>query len=327
MKRLKNIFSVFLRIAISIALLVLLFKFNRIDTRELISDIKSANPVFLLAGLATFIFINLLALFRWIMLLNTAGIKVPLKKIISSYAGGAFFSIFLPSTIGGDLVRAADLAGHTKKTKEVIATIFLDRLSGYIGLVLVVLPAIFLGKHLVLDKVVFSSVFSIIIFLVIILLVLFNNSVYSKISGLLAKNTGKLSQMIKNIHQEIHVFRNHKRLIFLNLGISFLIQFLFPVSVFFIGLALGLSVDFIYFLIFLPIISAVTLLPISIGGLGLREGLFVLYFGKAGVIKQTALAMSLLSFSFVIFYAAIGGLIYVLTVRYRRVQPDKPLSV
>ncbi len=139
--------------------------------------------------------------------------------------------------------------------------------------------------------------------------------------------SGKIKETIKNMHQEIHVFRNHKRMIILNLFISFIIQFIGPISVYFIGLSLGVKVNFIYFVIFLPIIGAITLLPVAIGGLGLREGLFVVYFAKAGVVKQMALAMSLLSFSYVGFDGAIGGLIYVLTVRHRRLQLNKPSCV
>lgn len=323
MKKVKDILAVLLRISISLALLFVLFKFNKIDTRTLLSDIKGANKIFLCAGFMIFSIVYVLGFLRWKMLLKATGITIPLKKLISSFCGGVFFNVFLPSTIGGDLVRTADLAGHTKKTKEVIASVFLDRLSGYTGLIFVILPALLLGRNLVLDKIVFSSVFAIIALLLIILLVLFNNAVYHKITNFLtAPGAGKIKEMIKDTHQKIHVFRNHKEIIIYNLAISFLIQLIGPVSIYFIGLALGVKVSLMYFFIFIPIIGAITLLPIAIGGLGLREGLFVLYFAKAGVIKQLALAMSLLSFSFVVFYAAIGGLFYVLTVHRRRVQPD-----
>ena len=325
MSRLKGVLSTVLRISISIVLLVLLFKINKIDIHALISDIKSVDKRPLLVGFSIYFFVYLLGFLRWKMLLRTAGINISLKKLISSFSGGIFFSIFLPSTIGGDLVRAVDLAEHTKKAREVIATVFLDRLSGYIGLVLVILPALLLGRNLVLDKVVFTSVSVIIILLAVVMLVLFNNSIYSRITKFLSSpGAGKIKESIKNMHQEIHIFRNHKRMIILNLIISFIIQLLAPVSVYFIGISLGLKIDFIYFVIFLPIIGAITLLPIAIGGLGLREGLFVFYFAKAGVVKQLALAMSLLSFSFVVFYGAIGGLIYVLTIHHRRLQPNKP---
>ncbi len=317
-----------LRFGISAVLLVLLFKVNHIDLLLLVQDIKSANKWLLLAALAVYFLIYYLGILRWQMLLKASGINVTWRKLVSVCSGGIFFSIFLPSTIGGDLVRIADLAGQTKKIKEVIATVFLDRLSGYIGLVLIILPALLLGRNLVLDKVVFSSVSVIIGVLVAGLLVLFNKNIYSRITGFLsAPGAGKIKETIKNIHQEIHVVRHQKKVVILNLAISFLIQLIIPVSAYLIGLSLGIRINFVYFLIFLPIIGAITLLPVAIGGLGLREGLFVVYFAKAGVVKQLALAMSLLSFSFALFYGAIGGLIYVLTVHHRRLQSHQPSRV
>ena len=324
----KKILSIFVRIGISLILLVILFKFNKIDMGDLVADIKSADKLFLTIGFGVFFLVYFLGFLRWQMLLKAANIKIPLKKIISSFSGGIFFSIFLPSTIGGDIVRSADLGEHTRKVREVIATVFLDRLSGYIGLVVVILPALLLGRDLVHDNVVFSSVAVIIAVLVIVLLVLFNNRIYSVITKFLSTpGAGRIKETIKDMHQEIHIFRNHKRVIIFNLILSTFIQVISPLSIYFIACSLGLNVNFIYFLIFLPIIGAITLIPISIGGLGLREGLFVVYFAKAGVIKQLALAMSLLSFSFVVIYGAIGGLIYVLTVHHRRLQPNKSSCV
>lgn len=339
MVRVKNTLLLFFRIGVSILLLVLLFKINKIDLQVLFSNIRGTDKRLLVTGFLLFFLAYFLGFMRWQMLLKAGGINIALKRLISSFSGGVFFSIFLPSTIGGDLLRAADLSGHTRKTKEVIATVFLDRLSGYMGLVFVILLALVLGRNLVLDKVVFISVSVMIISLVICLLVFFNKGIYSIITKWLsppssggtkeftATGFGKIKETIKNLHQEIHIFRNHKKMIALNLLLSFFIQLIVPASVYFIGLSLGVKISFIYFLIFLPIISAVTLLPIAIGGLGLREGLFVVYFAKAGVVKHLALAMSLLSFSVIVFYGAIGGLIYVLTVHHRRLQPNKPSCV
>lgn len=314
-----------LRVAISIVLLIFLFKLNRIDIHDLAQDIKSADKGLLAVGFIIFLLVYLLGFLRWQMLLKAAGIQASLKKLITSFSGGIFFSIFLPSTIGGDVVKTADLAGHTRKTKEVIATVFLDRLSGYIGLVFVILLALFLGRELVRDKVVISSVIVIVVLLFVILLVLFNGVIYAKIAKFLtAPGAGKIKEAIGDLHSEIHIFRHRKKTILYNLILSFFIQIIMPISVYFIALSLGIKIKFFYFLVFLPIIGAITLLPIAIGGLGLRENLFVVYFAKAGVIKQLAVAMSLLSFSFVVIYGAIGGLIYVLTVHHRRPQRLPP---
>jgi len=324
----KKIFSILLRIFVSIVLLVLLFKFNKIDLANLINDIKSVDKPLLAAGFAVLFLVYILGFWRWLMLLRAAGIHTPLKRLLVSFSGGVFFSIFLPSTIGGDVVKSADLAGHTRKAKEVIATVLLDRLSGYIGLVLVILPALLLGGELVRDKVVSTSVAVIVILLIFILLVLFNRFIYSRITRFLtAPGAGRIREAISDLHSEIHIFRRHKKVIISNLVLSFVIQLISPLSAYFIALSLGIKISILYFFIFLPIIGAITLLPIAIGGLGLRENLFVVYFAKAGVIKQLAVAMSLLSFSFIVVYGAIGGLIYVLTVHHRRLQHHQPSQV
>ena len=324
----KKIVSIIIRVGISIILLVALFKFNKIDIHDLMQDIKDADKLLLAVGFLIFFLAYFLSFLRWRMLLKAVGISIPFKKLMSAYCGGVFFSIFLPSTIGGDIVRSADLGEHTKKVKEVIATVFLDRLSGYIGLIMVLLPAIFFGKDLVADRVVFTSVAVMISLLAMVLLVLFNKRIYALISKFLSTpKAGKIKEAIRDMHQEIHIFRNHQRVIIGNIILSIIIQIISPLCIYFIACSLGLRINFVYFLIFLPIIGAITLIPISIGGLGLREGLFVVYFAKAGVIKQLALAMSLLSFSFIVIYGAIGGLIYVLTVRHRRLQPHKPSCV
>jgi hypothetical protein len=101
---------------------------------------------------------------------------------------------------------------------------------------------------------------------------------------------------------------------------SILIQFILPATAFLIARALGSSLNFNYFILFIPVIGAVSMLPISIGGLGLRENLTVLLFAHAGMDQHMALSMSLLNFFFLALYSGIGGVIYVLGVRYRRIQ-------
>ena len=321
MDKLRNILAVLIRVAVSAILLILLFKFNKIDVYDLWANIKSADKALLAAGFVIFFIVYLLGFLRWQMLLKAAGIDIPLKRLVISFSGGVFFSVFLPSTIGGDLVRAADLAGHTQKTKEVIATVFLDRLSGYIGLVIVVILALLFSRGIIQDKVILSSVVIIVTVLALVMLVLFNNFIYSRITRFLgAPGAGRIKEMIKGLHHEIHIFRNRRKMILANLFVSFLVQVITPISVYFIALSLGITINPVYYFIFLPIIGAITLLPVAIGGLGLRENLFVVYFAKVGVVKHLAIAMSLLSFAFIVIYGALGGLIYVFTVHHRRLQ-------
>lgn len=326
MKTAKKIFSVILRISITVALLVFLFK--QADERAMLAVVRRADKRLLATACVIFFFSYALCLYRWQMLLKAARLNLPLTRIIISFSGGIFFSLFLPSSIGGDFMRSIDLALHTKQPRQVVATVLLDRLSGYIGLVILTLAALFLGRGLINNKSVVLSVALLTFVLIAVLLVLFNTFVYTKINQLLhSPRAGKIRNSIKNIHQEINQFGVHRSVIARNIAVSIIAQTITPITFYLIAMALGVHIKLVYFFIFLPIIGAVTLLPISIGGLGLRDTMTVFFFGQVGMVKDTAFAMSLLSFAFMSIYGILGGLIYVFTVHHRRLQYHQTQAV
>ena len=319
----KKILSIILRVSISIILLIFLFK--QVDKKSLLEIIKNANKGFLLLAFFAFSLPYLLCILRWEMLLKAIKIHLSLKRVIISSAGGFFFSLFLPSTIGGDVVRSIDLATHTKRPREVVATVLLDRLSGYVGLVILALLALFLGWSFVQDRSVLLSVGIITAVLICVLLVLFNRFIYAKINSLLhSPSAGKIREAIKDLHQELYFFRHHKRVLFNNVIFSLIIQTIAPISFYIIALAIGIKINILYFFVYLPIIGAITMLPISIGGLGLRDATIIFFFTKAGLSKDLSFAMSLVGFLFILIYSGIGGLIYVLTIHHRRIQHHPP---
>jgi len=223
MKIFKKILSVLLRVGISVILLIFLFR--QVDEKSMLNIIKNANKPLIFLALLVSSLTYILCLFRWEMLLKTVKIHLPLKRVIISFSGGIFFNLFLPSTIGGDLMRSIDLAAHTKKPSEVVATVLLDRLSGYVGLVLLALLAMCLGWSLVQDESVLTGIAIISIILIAILFVLFNKFLYTKINKFLqSPNSGKIREMITSLHEDMHYFRHHKKVIVKNIIISILIQ-------------------------------------------------------------------------------------------------------
>jgi uncharacterized protein (TIRG00374 family) len=189
------------------------------------------------------------------------------------------------------------------------------------GLVILTLSSLVYGWQYVGNSSVLIPVSIITLVLIFVLLVIFDKATYKRINRLLrSPNAGKLRDLITNLHHEIHLFRHKERVLVKNVIISLLVQVVTPITFYFIALSIGVHIKLIYFFVFLPIIGAITLLPISIGGLGLRDATVVYFFAKAGVAKDPAFAMSLLNFSFIVFYGAIGGLIYVLTIHHRRLQ-------
>jgi glycosyltransferase 2 family protein len=315
---LKTIGVLALRIGISVLLLA--FLFYKVDAHALWQLIRGSDKSDLIIASAAILAVYVLCFIRWDMLLKASGVPVSFKILLRSFCGGIFFSIFLPTSIGGDVVKTLDLAVHTRKGTEVASTVFLDRLSGYVALVIVVVGACAFGWRYVQDATVLMSIACLTAILIGILLVLFNRAAFRFVNKRLYSPTaGRIRSTITNVHEEMHRVGRNKRVVFLNLGISLIIQLVGPVSSYVICRALGGHVDFAYFLIYLPIINALTLLPISLGGLGVRDTATVYFFAKAGLTRDIAFAMSLAGFAIAVLISCAGGLYYVFTIRHRRV--------
>lgn len=313
----KTIFVFAFRILATIILLV--FLFSQVDLKSLAGVMAGANKPLLLLSFVIFCFVYVFCLLRWEMILKALKIHLSFKRIMASYCGGIFFNLFMPSTIGGDLMRSIDLSAHTKKPGEVVATVFLDRLSGYVGLVFLALISLCFGWGLIQDTGILFAVVILVLILAVVLPVLFNNFIYSRINKLLTSaNAGKIREILRTMHQEIHYFRRHKKVIAQSTIFSLFVQAIPALSFYVVALALGIKLNLLYFFVFVPIITAITLLPVSIGGLGLRDAASVFLFAKIGVGKDFAFAMSLLNFSFMVIAGIMGGLVYVFTLRYRK---------
>lgn len=147
---LKKIAGIVFRICISAVLLWFLFR--QVDIKGFLQIIRQAQIWFILLSFFLVLTLDVLCFFRWNMLLVASGVKLPVLSVIRPFAGSIFFNMFLPTTIGGDFVRGADLSVSTRKTSHVVASVLLDRLSGYVALVIVALGALLVGHKLIIDK-------------------------------------------------------------------------------------------------------------------------------------------------------------------------------
>jgi uncharacterized protein (TIRG00374 family) len=315
---LKKIGVMILRISISLILLIFLFK--QVDSASLLEIIKKADKTLLYLSFLITFFGYFFCFLRWKMLLEAAGIKLPQKRLVSAFSAGIFFNMFLPSTVGGDFVRSADIGYHSKKTSTVVATVLLDRISGFAGMITVALAALVLGYGIIKDlRIVFViGILAVLLFLIIMLI--FNDSVCGFLNKFSSSGRrGKIISGMQSVLVQMHGFKDHKSVVVKNLLLSVAIQSIGPLTAYMIAVSFHLEANILYFFLFVPIISAVTILPVSIGGLGVRDYMTVLLFARIGISKHFAFAFSLLGFFFMLVYAGIGGLIYVLTLHNRRV--------
>src|SRR4030043_92166 len=121
MKVFKKILSILLRIGISLALLIFLLR--QVDKKALWEIISSAHKGMLAFAFLAFFLNYLFCLFRWKMLLKTAGINIPLKRVIIAFSGGIFFNFFLPSPSGVVLVGPVYLPFYPENPKKKTARV------------------------------------------------------------------------------------------------------------------------------------------------------------------------------------------------------------
>ncbi len=276
-----------MKLAVSGGALYLIFSKAGID--KVFSSLRAINPWAFVFAVVTYVFATLVSSFRWQMLLPE---RFGIRRLFPLYLLGSFFNTFLPGLVGGDAVKIYYLYKQTGKGTQALSSVFMDRFVGFtslMGLGIVAYPfgfSYFRGSWIewVLPLIVLAAVLSSLL-----------------IFGL---RIGQRLKVLSSVYDYFHSYLRKPGVIAKTLALSLVVQLSIIFSVYVLSLGLGMHVPFILFLAFIPIITTVATLPVSISGIGLREGATVLLLGSAGVEPAMATALS-----FSMFLAtAIGGL-------------------
>jgi uncharacterized protein (TIRG00374 family) len=299
-------FSLIIKLIVTIALFYILL--TMIDLEAIKRIIPRTN--FYLFSLATAVFFarNIFAAWRWQILLKAKGYDVSFGRLTRLYFIGYFFSFFLPTVMGGDIARGYYLYSGGVSKKEAVSSIMIERVLGLLALTLFAFSSVLFGFRLINSDLIKVIVIIPSILFLIILLFFY----YSKID-LTANLPGgvieKLNPLIRLIHN-LKSYNKRPDILFSAFLMSLLFQFLGIISTYFIALSVQANTEFIYFLILLPIVWFVSLVPISLNGLGIREGIFVFLFVIIGMPKETAITISGLYLLQVIAQGLLGGLFF-----------------
>jgi hypothetical protein len=294
------------KLLVSGLLLTLLFR--RADRAVFLHTLQ-ALPLQLFLGCLGLYFLGyVISTVRWHRLLLAEGIRVPLWRLALIYFEGAFFNLFLPTLIGGDIVRGVGIYRITRGHDASIASILVDRLSGFAALIVIALAALALAYGEIRDPQVAAMILGVAIAFCAMIAGLLNDRVKDCASTLLqgmglTRLQGKLQGMVKALHR----YRGHHRALGQALLLSALLQALIIVTYYLIGVGLNLGVPMAYFFLYVPLITFVAMLPVSVAGLGVREGGAVYFFARVGVDAAAALSMSLAWFSLTLIVSSLGA--------------------
>jgi len=303
----KKTILLILRITISISLIVYLVSTRIESFSDVIEILKSSNKFLLLLSLSTHALGTYITAVRWKTLLNTQGVRLSNATLSVTVLIGSFFNNFLPTSIGGDVFRAYDASKKGNISLGSSASVILvERFSGVVSAATYAIVALFLGFTAIGHR---SVIVPIVIFFVISLILGFliiNPSLFR-----LRKITSKF-RFLRKISDKLANVKKYKVVLVEVLVFSFLLQFSVILNWWLAAMALGINLSLTAFIFIVPVVAVIAMLPISIGGIGLRENSLVIIMVAMGVNNEKAALCSLIILFMLIIMGVIGGITYII---------------
>ena len=302
----KSIFT-FLRVFVSAALIVILLYIMRGNYNQIGKVLKGTNLFIFTFAFALFIGAVALATLRLKLICEAQEIPIKYPEALSLTFIGYFFNNFLPTTIGGDVVKAYYMSKKTVGKMTSFTSVFVDRAIGLFTMIFMAFAALlFAGKDAVSPTVRYA-IYAITLASLLFILVIANKRLAKSFSKILSAFKS-LKEPLKKAYSMINNYKNHQALMLNSLWISVISQLFFFLSLAFLAVSIGFNIPFGEILLKLPIVGMISLLP-SINGLGLREGSTVLLFGPL-IGRENAFAVSILWLLLLFITSIIGGVIY-----------------
>jgi len=270
-----------------------------------------------LAAFALFLATQGVSALRWQWLARPLGFREPVGRFAALYFVGMFFNLLLPTSVGGDAVRAIYLNAGSGRRTAALLSVLLDRLSGLLvllALACVAAAAYPLALPLWVGLAVGGAAGGALLCLAILpastrLLARLDATGTRRRHMVLAK----VRHVAVSLHEAFALFARRPRLVIASAFLSLLVQITGVIQVWLIGLAVGLDVPIGVFGVAVPMVALLTLLPVSVSGMGVREAGMVLFLQPAGVAVGPAVTVAFLWFCVQTAGGLCGAVVYLFT--------------
>ena len=293
----------------------------KVSPGDIWDTIRPADPGLLFLAAALLFFSSLVGAWLWARLLQAQGVPIPFRKAASYYFVGLFFNNFLPSNIGGDIARISDAAKHANHVSPVFTATLMDRLIGVLAISFLALLASFAS----VDRFHLYAIYVMILIVFLVMLGLFLSIFHRRV--LMAFEwpfrvigARGIEGAISRLMDDLHGYKHQGSALVTAIAASMLVQVGRILAHYLVGLALGVRVAMGYYFLFVPVLAALISLPISMNGLGVREGAGVVLFKMSGMTNEQAFAVPFLTYLASVLISLIGGLIFVTRPSRRALQ-------
>lgn len=304
-----------LKLAITASLCFWLF--SRIDTKTLQVNLAQLGAMPIVAGVLLHFVVYLLGAFRWWMLLRHTHITTPFYRAFPSYYLGVFFNNLLPTGLGGDTVRILHLRVRGISTKALVSSSVMDRAIGLSSVAILGLCGAIISEELGITshtKLVLITLFAVGLLSVVL--------VWSKRTVRFVENMAlkychtRVRAWLLDVVLTCYSYRTAKSRIAVAYALSAVGQSLITLVYYLLGRGLGLDLSVATYFVVIPTVFLAASVPVSIGGLGIREGTLVGMLVAAGANLQLAIGLSL-AYLLVLWLSALPGALVLLFGRKR----------
>jgi len=302
--------KIFIKLIVSLVLIVILLK--SVNISEFFRSFQNANLMILILAFSIAIPGILISTYKWKIFLNVHGIiNVSFLRLWKLYHIGMFFNNFLPTDVGGDVVRSYDVGKLSNKQAESLAAVFMERITGIMAVIIYGIIGVFLNWSMAANLKLTYLGFGGFIFSAICLCLLFHEGFAAWIKRKLEfRAINKLVNKINSFYLSLIYYKKDIKILLHTMTISMIFQCLAIFYVYLLIISLDLACSFIQLLLIVPMITLIGIIPITINGIGLREGAFVFLFAKIGISPSESFALSLLYRIGSLIPSILGGFLY-----------------
>ena len=283
--------SVWLRGAISAAILAYLM--SGIDAAAAWAAVAQVDLLLLLAVLGLVAVDRSVMIGRWLLVLRGSGHRVAVKSVAWIFLVSSFIGSALPASVGGDAARAYTLSRRTDDTSEAVASVAIDRLFGILSLaVLAVIGALLWGSAD--DALPLGAVWTAAGLVVVAGAgVFWADRLVRRLLPSSWQDT-RVALALVGLADALSRYRNRRATLAGVFALSVAVQLLRVLQAYLLGLGLGIDVTLGYYLVIMPVGLLMLLLPVSVAGVGLPQGVIMWLLRPQGVPNDLSFALTTL---------------------------------
>lgn len=310
MPKRKNLLIFVLKFFFSFSILAFLL-IKIAPVKDILNVLKGANFFWLLLSFSLHSLGLIFSCYRWQILIQAQGDSVPLGFLAQSYLVAGFFNNFLPTRFGGDIVRIWDGSRYSQTLLKSSAIVLVDRFTGIVVLLFFAFTASLIRLEMA-QRIPVIWVSLLVGLVGLILVMTFFTPLTAHILDKIPEKrfVTKVKQKLSAFREVILIYKDKKVFLLKAFFWAFLLQVNVIVHYYLIGKALHLNIHLLDYFIFIPVVLLILSIPITINGLGLREGSYMEIFKFYGIAPKVAISFGLIDWAFGIILGTVGGIIY-----------------